>query len=702
MTIKNYSVMLAVSTALFACNSNQLTPSGPTDTNFNFKKQAVVSHHFSQDTNAEFDLLSAGLNIKQLLSPVPPPLKDKQSPTPLELRQQAYYHNIRALLDLTESGGFNRKYAESFGQEPVYGSEYLTYSYSPEGTVEASYLVQIPENFNTDEPCLITAASSGSRGIYGAVGVAGFWALSKGCAISYTDKGTGTGFYFLKQDKGYSVSGKLVGSDSVGIDSAGSDLENNNDDTISFVAESSIQSDNQAPSKDIVATKHAHSMTNVEKDWGTYVNQATVVGLYFLNKHFSETKPDDKKVGSSSVTFIPSNTTIIATGISNAGGAVIKAAEESKADLFDAIVVGEPNVYPAYSDFVIEDNLGTLSNHSKSLIDYNSYTALYQGCALLSDHYEGHNFALYMQFNRAKLKAECAFLKDNSLLSADTVEQQAEQSYQKLIDYGLRPEGLNFLPIGASISLWSSINATYFNAYAKASVHAPVCGSDFITDNMDKSTQATLFATSNGIPPTKGVKVDWKSHYDAALGLSLPYQNNLCFVKSLNPELKYNLEVDSGLREKIQDSLKPIEAHGELGGLPAIIVHGQADGLIPVNHSSRPYLALNFQKEGQHSNLKYYEVENAHHFDAFNALPQLQTSYVPLHHYYEQALDLMWLHLKEQKPLPPSQLVKTKARKIVDGKVEALKTEHIPAISETPKASISVTEKKVVIPYKAF
>lgn len=691
MKIKNYPIMLAVSTALFACNNNQPSASSSSDTNFNFKKQAVVTHHFNQDTNSEFDLLSAGLNIQQLLSPVPPPLKNKQSPTPLELRQQAYYHNIRALLDLTESGGFTKKYAESFGVTPVYGSEYLTYSYNPEGKVEASYLVQIPESFNADEPCLITAASSGSRGIYGAVGVAGFWALSKGCAISYTDKGTGTGFYFLKQKKGYTLSGELVGNG----------LENNNVETISFVVEPTSQPDNQAPSRDIVATKHAHSMTNVEKDWGTYVNQATVVGLYFLNKHFSEAKSDSNNLDSP-VTFTPSNTTIIATGISNAGGAVIKAAEQSKTDLFDAIVVGEPNIYPTHSDFVIEDSEGTLSGHSKSLIDYNSHTALYQGCALLSKHYEGHSFALYMQFNRAKLKAECEFLKDHSLLSADTLEQQAEQSYQKLLEYGLRPEGLNFLPVGTSINLWSSINATYFNAYAKASVHAPVCGSDFITDNMDNTTQATLFATSNGIPPTKGVKVDWKKHFDTTLGLSLPYQNNLCFVKTLNPELNYNLEVDSSLPAKIQNSLKPIKAHGDLGGLPAIIVHGQADGLIPVNHSSRPYLGLNFQKEGHRSNLKYYEVENAHHFDAFNALPQLQMSYIPLHHYYEQALDLMWSHLKEQKPLPPSQLVKTKTRKMIDGKVEALKTEHIPAISETPKTSISVTEKKVVIPHKAL
>ena len=46
----------------------------------------------------------------------------------------------------------------------------------------------------------MTATSSGSRGVYGAIGSAGEWGLKRGCAVAYTDKGTGTGFHDLATD----------------------------------------------------------------------------------------------------------------------------------------------------------------------------------------------------------------------------------------------------------------------------------------------------------------------------------------------------------------------------------------------------------------------------------------------------------------------------------------------------------------------
>jgi hypothetical protein len=40
-------------------------------------------------------------------------------------------------------------------------------------------------------------------------------------------------------------------------------------------------------------------------------------------------------------------------------------------------------------------------------------------------------------------------------------------------------------------------------------------------------------------------------------------------------------------------SIEAIKRTGNLHGKPAIIVHGRADTLIPINHTSRPYYALN-------------------------------------------------------------------------------------------------------------
>src|SRR2546423_15608935 len=58
-------------------------------------------------------------------------------------------------------------------------------------------MVQVPSTFKKDRACIITATSSGSRGVYGAIGSAGEWGLKRGCAVAYTDKGTGMGVHDL-------------------------------------------------------------------------------------------------------------------------------------------------------------------------------------------------------------------------------------------------------------------------------------------------------------------------------------------------------------------------------------------------------------------------------------------------------------------------------------------------------------------------
>src|SRR5438105_8659088 len=58
-------------------------------------------------------------------------------------------------------------------------------------------MVQVPANFDKANPCIVTATSSGSRGVYGAIATAGEWGLKHKCAVAYTDKGTGNGYYFI-------------------------------------------------------------------------------------------------------------------------------------------------------------------------------------------------------------------------------------------------------------------------------------------------------------------------------------------------------------------------------------------------------------------------------------------------------------------------------------------------------------------------
>ncbi|PFU21572.1 hydrogenase, partial [Bacillus cereus] len=66
-----------------------------------------------------------------------------------------------------------------------------------------------------------------------------------------------------------------------------------------------------------IAYKHAHSQDNPEADWGGHVKQAAEFALATLNAE----RPQDGP-------FTFDNTRVIAVGISNAGGAVLRAAED--------------------------------------------------------------------------------------------------------------------------------------------------------------------------------------------------------------------------------------------------------------------------------------------------------------------------------------------------------------------------------------
>ena len=134
---------------------------------------------------------------------------------------------------------------------------------------------------------------------------------------------------------------------------------------------------------------------------------------------------------------------------------------------------------------------------------------------------------------------------------------------------------------------------------------------------------------------------------------------------------------------------------GNLRGKPAIIVHGRSDALLPVNHTSRPYTALNKKVEGVGSKLSYVEVTNAQHFDSFIGLPTVlpgyDTRYVPLHVYLTRALDAMYDHLTTGKALPASQVVRTTPRSGTAGAAAAITAANVPAIAATPVAGNAIT-----------
>src|SRR5437868_5541003 len=135
------------------------------------------------------DLLSAGLGLAGLRA-APSPFADTVLPTPQELRQRAIQTNWKGIADLGPLGG----YGEIYGGVPnVPGREFQAFARVAGARAPHRVLTQIPDVFDANARCLIVAASSGSRGIYGAIALAGAFGLPRGCAIAYTDKGAGCG-----------------------------------------------------------------------------------------------------------------------------------------------------------------------------------------------------------------------------------------------------------------------------------------------------------------------------------------------------------------------------------------------------------------------------------------------------------------------------------------------------------------------------
>ena len=121
-------------------------------------------------------------------------------------------------------------------------------------------MVQIPDTFVPSNACIITAPSSGSRGVYGAIATAGEWGLKRGCAVAYTDKGTGTGAHNLQTNTVNLMRGERA-------DAAAARDDSNFTADIKERERAAFN----AATPNRFAFKHAHSQQNPEKDWGDNV-----------------------------------------------------------------------------------------------------------------------------------------------------------------------------------------------------------------------------------------------------------------------------------------------------------------------------------------------------------------------------------------------------------------------------------------------
>lgn len=406
------------------------------------------------------DLLTAGLGLSGLADAKPPVVGSDAAGR----RRLAYYGNWRGIADLSAGGGYGQLYGHIQAVPGVEISAWIgeVGLWQPHGV-----LLQIPDTFDPQNPCLVVAPVSGSRGVYGALATAAAWALSHGCAVVYTDKGAGTGFYDLDAAIGLSIDGEPV--------APGPNAGFNADAAPPF--SSAVRG---------VAVKHAHSKDNPEAHWGRMTLSATRFALLLL---------EDKYPGHR---FRASNTRVIAASISNGAGAVLHAIEQDDEGLIDAVVAAAPQIS-------IEG--------VPSLLDYATQAALLAPCAQLIPEMAGTPLAPIWCCARPSLKPAAPVWQPAAGSRVPTPQPRRAQP-TRACGRSVPPTALANNATNIAADIWRAVAVTYAQSYARAGADEQLCGYRFaMVDAEGKPRAATAadralwFATSSGIAPSAGVQI---------------------------------------------------------------------------------------------------------------------------------------------------------------------------------------------------
>lgn len=534
------------------------------------------------------DLLSGGLGHAALLLPTAPAAADPAHLTAAELRRRALHANWRAIADV---------YGTVKSVPTIPGREFHAFALVPGAQHRHRVMAQIPDAFDAKARCLIVTAVSGSRGIYGAIGSISAYGLPRGCAVVHTDKGGGTGFFDVATGEGAQADGTRA--------QRGGELEFDPDTSAREV-------------ETRVAMKHAHSGDNPEADWGRHVLQAAHFGMQTLNDAFPAQAP-----------FTAANTRVLAFGLSNGAGAVLRAAELDDEGLIDAVVAAAPNVTVA---------------GARPLFDYATEAALLQPCALLA--LPDVPALLPDAAWRALAAARCASLQAAGLVAGGDSAAQAASALAQLRASGWRDETLQLAGMHLAFDLWRALGATYAQSYARASADAPVCGFEFAQrDGAGPQRAATAleralwWSDASGIAPTAGVAlVDTNATATPDPG----FQTLQCLRALWTSEVP--------LAQRVRVSITATRATA-LPRVPTVLVHGDHDSLVPIEFNSRPYAAA---ARSNGAAIALWEVAHAQHFDAFVLLPQFGAKFPPLLPHAYAAMDALIAHL-DGGPMPVNQ-----------------------------------------------
>lgn len=712
-----------IQAAALAALAGTLAACGGDGTQLN-KLPAGITHHGATTygatavgtgaTAATQDLLTGGLG-KTGLGAALPAYADPAAPTAAELRRNAIHSNYRGLVDITANGGYGRFYgpnidtagANTLGEGLIPGREYIGSIDDGSGNKRSVVAVQIPTSFNPDAPCLVLGPSSGSRGVYGAIATAAEWGLKHGCAVALTDAGKGMGLYDPTDDTVNRIDGTRATRSAAGALSH-----------FAAALTDTARAAFNAAFPNRLALKHAHSQQNPEKDWGNDTLAAARYALWALNEEYARVSWDGS---TKEARFDGGNTLVIAGSVSNGGAAVLRAAEQDSEGLIDGVVAGEPSAQPAStSGYGVNLGGAAVPAYGKPLFDYFTFANLYQPCASLAPTAVLGEATTYNIMGSAAFRAlatnRCAALAARGLVTGATTADRAADALARLRAYGYGAENDTMHNAHYGLGNAAIITMMYANAYGRFSVADNVCGLSVAATSATTgevvpvvaNTKAASFALGNGTANGSPASVVYNNSVGGArqwsFGVSptsgtadLSLDSALCLrALALGADPATGAALTDGTTPTLAQSqavragVNDVLLNGKLRGKPVMMVGGRSDALIPVNHSERAYAAFNRLQEGEGSQLRYIEVTNAQHFDGFLGLAGFDTRFVPLHVYFNAAMDAMYARLKNGTALPPSQVVRAVPRGGTPASAPALTAANIPAISTAPAAADAI------------
>ncbi len=636
------------------------------------------------------DLLTAGLGADGLAQS--PKFADSINPTASELRRLAVASAYQNAYDMRSDSGFGRLYgpgvAGTFAQisvtGKVAGKEFLRAD-----DKNNTQLLQLPDQFDLTNPCLIAVATPAASSVYAGIPVLGEWGLKNRCAVVYSDKGAGSGVHDIQTDTISLVDG----------------TRSSTKDKSQFTATGNEVSDLAAFASvypERVALKHAHNQNNPEANWDNALLDSIDFAFEILNR---------EDVFGQVTSIGTSNTVVIAAGLSTGGAAALRAAELDSGQRIDGVLAISPAISqrnPARlgirqggNNYYINDKQ---PNFLATMADY----AVYQPCASASSTFSGTALGL---------PGRCSALSSLGLITSSTaVNAKTKDAASKLQALNALTEAQTLAHLYTAESYYTAYANAYANSYGRFSVVDNLCDYSYgaVSSNgrLSSKSQADLadeFATGNGISPSSnttllhnrsdsdGLAVYYRRSTDADRQIDGHLAGALCLQQLAQTAISTTPGLAADNQQRVQDGLKDSLALADLRGKPGIIVHGRQDPFAHVNLTSRLYYANNKRYYGTQSQLVYLEVDNAHHVDALNQSYQRRDQ-VPLMYYAQAALDKLFTHLKYQLSLPSSQVIASRGISVLDSNQQLNTRTHLPAIGSRNNCAISYGSNTLTIP----